>query len=79
MKYYKIICQRGHVGTNHTAYITFYFKARDLLTAVSRAQKMGGVHHSKPPVLCKEVTEAEYKHQLKSGYNAYASCCAKKA
>lgn len=77
MKYYKVTCRRGHVGRGRVAYITFYISAESVGNAMTIAQNMGGVHHSKPPVLCKEVTKEEYIAQRRMKRNAYVACGAK--
>lgn len=60
MRYYKVTMPRGHVGIDHEAYITFYFKAKNLISAMDKAKKMGGVKHTKMPLNVTEVDESVY-------------------
>lgn len=75
MRYYKAIMPRGHVGIGHSADITFYFKAKDIISAMNQAKKMGGVKHTKMPLNMKQITEQEYLEGRKE--NAYVRAMAK--
>lgn len=78
MKYFKVTCLRGHVGKGRIATITFYICAKDAVKAMSIAQNMGGVKHSKLPLACYEVNETEFTMQKMQKRNAYKECGAKK-
>lgn len=74
MKYYKVLCPRGHVGTGKSAEIVFYFKAKDLPTALAIARKMPSVkHHIRREFFSgKEITKEEYCEGMKmSAYERY--------
>ena len=76
MKYYAITCVRGHQGAcNNNALITFYVKAKDIITAAKIAQRMGGIKHTKMPLSCRQITEEEYIFRIKE--NAYKRAMAK--
>jgi hypothetical protein len=74
MKYYKVLCPRGHVGSGKSAEIVFYFKAKDLPTALAIARKMPSVkHHTKREFFnAKEISKEEYFEGMKiSAYEKY--------
>lgn len=74
MAYFKISVPRGHVGAYKCAEITFYFKAKDLVTAISLARKMPSVkHHAKIGFFSGEkVSREEYEEARKiSAYDKY--------
>ena len=75
MKFYKVLCPRGHVGTKRYATITFYFAAQDAWTAMERGRKMGGVKHSRMPLSCMEITQEEYEQNRRR--NAYEAAFAR--
>lgn len=71
MKFYKVLCPRGHVGTKRYAIITFYFAAQDAWTAMERGRKMGGVKHSRMPLSCVEISQEEYEqNRYRNAYEA---------
>lgn len=74
MAYFKISVPRGHVGAYKCAEITFYFKARDMMTALAAARRMPSVkHHAKIGFFSgKEITREEYEEARKiSAYEKY--------
>lgn len=75
MKYYRVLCQRGHVGTKRSSTITFFFEAENALSAMEKGRNMPGVKHGKLPLECKEITAAEYMRNLQR--NAYEAAFAK--
>lgn len=75
MKYYKVLCQRGHVGTKRSNTITFFFEASNLLEAMTKGRNMPGVKHSRLPLECKEITHTEYMQNRNR--NAYEAAFAK--
>lgn len=75
MKFYKVLCPRGHVGTKRYATITFYFAAQDAWTAMERGRKMGGVKHSRMPLSCVEISQEEYEQNRRR--NAYEAAFAR--
>jgi hypothetical protein len=75
MRYYKVICPRGHVGTKRYATITFYFAAENALSAMDKGKRMGGIKHSRMPLSCQEITVDEYRANLTR--NAYVAAYAK--
>lgn len=70
MKFYKVTCLRGHMGTNYlNCYITFYYKCDNAIIAMKRAQKQPGVKHSRLPISCIEITYEEFlKNRKVSAY-----------
>ena len=71
MKFYKVLCPRGHVGTKRYATITFYFAAQDAWTAMERGRKMGGVKHYHMPLSCVEISQEEYEqNRYRNAYEA---------
>lgn len=75
MRYYKVMCPRGHVGIKRYAIITFYFEAPNALSAMEKGRRMGGVKHSRMPLSCVEITKEEYNLNRKR--NAYEAAFAK--
>ena len=75
MRYYKVICPLGHMGTKRYALIIFYFEACNILSAMEKGRKMGGVKHSRMPLSCVEITKEEYN--LNRERNAYKAAFAK--
>lgn len=64
MKYYKVLCERAHVGKGRTAYITFYYEAENALHATNKAKRQRGTKRSKLPLACQEVTKEEYMENI---------------
>jgi len=60
MKFYMVMCHRGHCGTGHSTEIKFAFRAKNLLEAMDKAKQMPSVKHSRPIISGKEITEQEY-------------------
>ena len=72
MKFYKVICHRGHSGIGHSTEITFVFAARDLLDACDKARRMPSVKHTRMAIYGKEITEEEYNdYRQISAYERY--------
>lgn len=70
MKYYRVVCERGHCGNKRSTPIAFYFEAPNALAAMEIGKKMPGVKHSRMPLECREVEQAEYAANI--GNSAYA-------
>lgn len=60
MKYYMIICHRGHCGTGHSTEIKFVFIANNAIEAMDKARKMPSVQHTRLAMIVKEITSIEY-------------------
>lgn len=60
MKFFKIRCTRGHMGTGRTVDITFAIAAHNLLEAQDKAKRMPSVKHSRGILYGKEITYTEY-------------------
>lgn len=72
MKYYMIMCQRGHVGRNRSTEIKFAFQSRNLIEAMDRAKKMPSVKHARGIIHGYEITEAEYiEYRKRSAYERF--------
>lgn len=70
-KYYKVTVIRGHMGVGYDhATMTFYEKAENLLKAMDKARKHGGVKHSRLPTTAQEITREEFYQNIHT--NAYA-------
>ena len=77
MKYYKVVVTRGHMGSNYDhATMTFYEKAKDMISAMDNARKHGGVKHNRLPANAVEITAEEY--YANRGSNAYDRACCRK-
>ena len=64
MKYYRVRVMAGHNKNLSTIeYLTFYFRAKDLISATKMARAMPGVKHSRTNCVesAKEITYKEYK------------------
>lgn len=60
MRYFMIMCHRGHCGTGHSTEIRFAIKAHNLLEACDKARRMPSVKHTRLAIFDKEITEQEY-------------------
>lgn len=60
MKYYMIICHRGHCGTGHSTEIKFVFIANNAIEAMDKARRMPSVKHTRLAMIVKEITSIEY-------------------
>lgn len=60
MKYFEVVCHRGHCGTGRSTEIKFVFKANNLLEACDKARKMPSVKHTRMIIFGKEITQQEY-------------------
>lgn len=74
MNYYEIKCKLGHSGTGQFRIITFYIKAKDVVTAIDKAKSMPGVkHHSTSAIVgLKSISEVEYiENRKQSAYESF--------
>ena len=66
MGFYKVTCPRGHVGNGKETEIAFYFKAKDIMQALSIARKMPSVkHHKAIGFNAIAITPEEYYKKIK--------------
>lgn len=76
MKFYRIICQRGHCGTGNSMDITFAIAAKNLLEAMDKARRMPAVKHTRMITYGQEITEQEYNdYRKESAYKRLAHGC----
>ena len=72
MKFYMIMCHRGHCGNGHSTEIKFAIAAHNLLEACDKARKMPSVKHTRMVVYGKEISEQDYNEYKKiSAYERY--------
>lgn len=70
MKYYMVVCQRGHCGKYRSVDIKFAEKANNLLEAMDMAKRRPAVKHTKPILRGWEITKEEYEDFRRvSAYN----------
>jgi len=60
MKFYMVMCHRGHCGTGHSTEIKFAIRAKNLIEAIDKAKRMPSVKHTRMAIYGKEITEQEY-------------------
>lgn len=60
MKFYMVMCHRGHCGVGRSTEIKFAIAAKNLLEACDIARKMPSVKHTRTAIYGKEITEQEY-------------------
>lgn len=79
MKFYMVMCHRGHCGTGHGSEIKFAIAAKDLLTACDIARKMPSVKHTRMMIYGKEISEEEYnEYRQISAYERFNQQSAKR-
>lgn len=61
MKFYMVICHRGHCRSGRSTEIKFVFEAENLLAACENARRMPSVKHSRMIIYGKEITQLEYE------------------
>lgn len=72
MRYFIVMCHRGHCGTGHSTEIKFAIKARNLIEACDKAKKMPSVKHTRMAIYGKEITEEEYnEYRQVSAYKKF--------
>ena len=72
MKFYMVMCHRGHCGVGHSSEIKFAIAANNLLDACDQARRMPSVKHTRMAIYGKEITEAEYNEYRKiSAYERF--------
>ena len=72
MKFYMIMCHRGHCGTGHSTEIKFAIRANNLLEACDKARRMPSVKHTRLAIYGKEITEQEYnEYRQVSAYDRF--------
>ena len=72
MKFYMVMCHRGHCGVGHSTEIKFAITAKNLLEACDIACRMPSVKHTRMAIYGKEITEAEYNEYRKvSAYERF--------
>lgn len=72
MRYFMVVCHRGHCGTGHSTEIKFAIAANNLLEARDIARRMPSVKHTRMEIFSKEITEAEYNEYRKiSAYERF--------
>ena len=65
MKFYMVMCHRGHCGVGHSTEIKFAIAANNLLEACDNARRMPSVKHTRMAIFGKEITEADYNEYRK--------------
>ena len=72
MKYFMVICHRGHCGTGHSTEIKFAFIANNAIDAMDKARKMPSVKHTRLAMIVKEITANEYnEYRQISAYDRF--------
>lgn len=72
MKYFMVMCHRGHCGTGHSTEIKFAIHANNLLEACDKAKRMPSVKHTRMAIYGKEITEQEYnEYRQVSAYERF--------
>lgn len=78
MRYFVVVCHRGHCGVGNSTEIKFAIKANNLLEACDRAKRMPSVKHTRMAIFGKEITEEEYNEfRSISAYERYNQQSAK--
>ena len=78
MKFYMVMCHRGHCGVGHSSEIKFAIAANNLLEACDIAKRMPSVKHTRMAIYGKEITEEEYKdYRAISAYERFNQQSAK--
>lgn len=73
MKFYMVMCHRGHCGTGHGTEIKFAIRANNLLEACDIARRMPSVKHTRMAIYGEEITEQEYHEYRKiSAYERFS-------
>ena len=72
MRYYFVMCRRGHCGRGRYIEIGFAFQANNMIEAMDRAKKMPAVQHTKGILEAREITVEEYKEYRQ--VSAYKKC-----
>lgn len=70
MKYYRVVCTRGHLGAGKGQEIAFAVVAQNTLHACNIARKMPAIKHTKVVCCAKEISEQEFV-EIKCGGSAY--------
>lgn len=65
MKYFMVMCHRGHCGCGHSTEIKFAIAAKTLLDACDIARRKPSVKHTRMVIYGKEITEVEYNEYRK--------------
>lgn len=69
MKFYMVMCHRGHCGTGRSTEIKFAFIANNAIEAMDKARRMPSVKHTRMAIFTKEITEIEYnEYRQESAY-----------
>ena len=72
MKFYMVMCHRGHCGVGHSTEIKFAIATENLLDACDKARKMPSVKHTRMMIYGKEITEQEYiEYRQVSAYDRF--------
>lgn len=79
MKFYMVMCHRGHCGNGHSTEIKFAIRANNLIEACDKARRMPSVKHTRMAIYGKEITEQEYNEYRKiSAYERFDQQSAKR-
>lgn len=72
MKYWMVMCARGHAGTGRETEIKFAIAAENLIHACDIARRMPSVKHTRMALYGKEITEAEFvEYRQVSAYKRF--------
>jgi hypothetical protein len=73
MKYFMIVCHRGHCRSGRSTEIKFVFEAENLVAACENARRMPSVKHSRMVLYGREISKLEYEDFRKiSAYERYS-------
>lgn len=72
MRYWMVVCSRGHCGVKHETGIKYAIAATNLIHAFNIAKNMPSVKHSRMPMFGHEITEEEFtEYRQVSAYERY--------
>lgn len=75
MRYFKVTVIRGHLGQGYThGTLTFYYQARNLLEAMDKAKRQGGVKHDRMPLNACECSKEEYEANIQTSAYVRGHC-----
>ena len=60
MKFYKVQVTLGHLGCGYGLEAWLYVKAKNMYSAIKKAQKFPGVKHGRLPKQALEISKEEY-------------------
>lgn len=65
--YYQALMKMGHMGAGNHLQVNIFIKSHNLISAITKAQKIPAIKHNEMPISIKEISYEEYLIGIEKG------------